>query len=291
MANFKRITCDTQSSDLALKNAVIMGRKTWESIPAMHRPLPDRVNVILSSNSNLHAEQGIPSSTLVFPSLETAVTEMSSDPCVSRIFIIGGEAVYKAALTSGLCSHVYMTAVDGHFPDADTFFPVLPATEFALAMRSPVVSEKGISYRFTEFKRIEEDLIITPPPAPVSGNAEEQQYLDAIARILKDGVVRSDRTGTGTKSLFGMQMRFSLRNNVFPLLTTKRVFWRGVAEELLWFVKGSTNANELAAKDIHIWDGNGSREFLDKRGLTRCTDFSGAISERSTPALNKTTRV
>ena len=61
-------------------------------------------------------------------------------------------------------------------------------------------------------------------------------------------------------------MRFSLRNNVFPLLTTKRVFWRGVAEELLWFVSGCTNANELSKKGIHIWDANGSREFLDKQG-------------------------
>ena len=63
-------------------------------------------------------------------------------------------------------------------------------------------------------------------------------------------------------------MRFSLRNDVIPILTTKRVFWRGVAEELLWFVSGSTDARELQAKKIHIWDGNASREFLDNRGLT-----------------------
>jgi len=62
-------------------------------------------------------------------------------------------------------------------------------------------------------------------------------------------------------------MRFSLRDNVFPLLTTKKVFWRGLAEELLWFISGATNANLLAEKKIHIWDGNGSREFLDNRGL------------------------
>lgn len=61
-------------------------------------------------------------------------------------------------------------------------------------------------------------------------------------------------------------MRYSLRDS-FPLLTTKRVFWRGVAQELIWFVQGRTNANELADKGIHIWDGNGSREFLDKSGL------------------------
>ena len=61
-------------------------------------------------------------------------------------------------------------------------------------------------------------------------------------------------------------MRFSLRDGIFPLLTTKRVFWRGVAEELLWFVRGSTNGNELAEKNVHIWDANGSKEFLDNVG-------------------------
>jgi dihydrofolate reductase/thymidylate synthase len=62
-------------------------------------------------------------------------------------------------------------------------------------------------------------------------------------------------------------MRFSLRDGTLPLLTTKRTFWRGVAEELLWFIAGNTNGNHLAAKEVHIWDGNGSREFLDARGL------------------------
>lgn len=62
-------------------------------------------------------------------------------------------------------------------------------------------------------------------------------------------------------------MRFSLRDGLFPLLTTKRVFWRGVLEELLWFIKGSTDAKELQAKNVHIWDGNSTREFLDKNGF------------------------
>jgi thymidylate synthase len=62
-------------------------------------------------------------------------------------------------------------------------------------------------------------------------------------------------------------MRFNLRDDVFPLLTTKRVFWRGVAEELLWFVSGNTSAKALQDKDIHIWDGNGSKEYLEGIGL------------------------
>ena len=71
--------------------------------------------------------------------------------------------------------------------------------------------------------------------------------------------------GTGTLSVFGAQMRFSLRES-FPLLTTKRVFWRGVAEELLWFVRGGTNGNKLSEKNVKIWDANGTRDFLDKQG-------------------------
>merc|ERR1712170_258840 len=86
-------------------------------------------------------------------------------------------------------------------------------------------------------------------------------------KILKQGKQRDDRTGVGTISLFGAQMRFSLRDQ-FPLLTTKRTFWRGVAEELIWFIQGNTNAKDLADKNVKIWDANGSREFLDSRGLT-----------------------
>jgi dihydrofolate reductase/thymidylate synthase len=96
---------------------------------------------------------------------------------------------------------------------------------------------------------------------------KKKQYLDLVREIIADGAVRGDRTGTGTVSLFGKSMRFNLRGGVFPLLTTKRVFWRGVAEELLWFVAGSTDGSALAAKGIGIWDGNGSRAFLDSVGL------------------------
>lgn len=95
---------------------------------------------------------------------------------------------------------------------------------------------------------------------------EEYQYLDHIRHILSNGNKRCDRTCVGTYSIFGAQMRYSLRDT-FPLLTTKRVFWRGVLEELLWFIRGSTNAFELRDKNVHIWDANSTREFLDSVGL------------------------
>ena len=97
---------------------------------------------------------------------------------------------------------------------------------------------------------------------------EEKQYLDLIRRVLATGESRPDRTGTGTISLFAPpSFRFSLANNTLPLLTTKRTFLRGIVEELLWFIKGSTDSTLLSAKGVKIWDGNGSKEFLDERGL------------------------
>ncbi|KAG5447236.1 Thymidylate synthase, variant 2 [Clonorchis sinensis] len=96
----------------------------------------------------------------------------------------------------------------------------------------------------------------------------EAAYLNLLRHILCHGVERSDRTGTGTLAVFGPQMRFSLRDDSFPLLTTKQVFFRGIVEELLWFIRGSTDSNELAARKVHFWDANGSREFLDNLGFT-----------------------
>jgi thymidylate synthase len=95
---------------------------------------------------------------------------------------------------------------------------------------------------------------------------EEYQYLHLLERILKDGTVKGDRTGTGTKSIFGTQLSFDVSNS-FPILTTKKVFWKGVVEELLWFIRGETDSKKLEAKGVKIWTGNTSREFLDKKGL------------------------
>ncbi|ORZ16529.1 thymidylate synthase [Absidia repens] len=97
---------------------------------------------------------------------------------------------------------------------------------------------------------------------------EEYQYLQLIKRIMDEGEHRADRTGTGTIALFAPpQLRFSLKDNILPLLTTKRVFYRAVLEELLWFIRADTNSNHLSERGIKIWDGNGSRQYLDKIGL------------------------
>lgn len=106
------------------------------------------------------------------------------------------------------------------------------------------------------------------PSNDANAQHEEYQYLNLIRRVIDTGDVRPDRTGTGTIALFAPpSLRFSLANNTLPLLTTKRTFLRGIAEELIWFIHGSTDSTLLANKGVKIWDGNGSKEFLESRGL------------------------
>lgn len=107
-------------------------------------------------------------------------------------------------------------------------------------------------------------------------NPEEQQYLDIIKNIIDNGSEEISRNGK-VYSLFGNMMRFSLKDGQLPLLTTKKVAWKTCFKELFWFIKGSTSNHELKDQNVHIWDANASREFLDSRNLNHEENDLGPV--------------
>ena len=277
-------------------NAVVMGRKTWNSIPTKYRPLKGRHNVVLTRDPTQFKETLTTTvqdndNVLVANGLQDAWRQLAmlKDDELGEIFIIGGSELYERSIKEKYVHTILLTSVETP-PEMefDTFFPDFlkdgsndddddddesptwklsvdddddEDEEAKIRSRYGVAGEigeggsskgGGLSYKMLKYVR---------------SNQEEVQYLSLIRKILKNGIVRGDRTGTGTKSLFGAQMRFDLRDGTLPLLTTKKTFWRGVAEELLWFISGSTNANLLKEKKVRIWDGNASKEFLESRGL------------------------
>jgi thymidylate synthase len=94
-----------------------------------------------------------------------------------------------------------------------------------------------------------------------------KQYLDLLEDIKTNGTIKTDRTGTGTKSVFGRQLRFDLSQG-FPAVTTKKLFLRGIIHELLWFLKGDSNIEYLVKNDVHIWDEWPYRAYLQAEGKT-----------------------
>ena len=95
---------------------------------------------------------------------------------------------------------------------------------------------------------------------------EEYQYLHLLENIIENGFWEEGRNGK-TKSIFGATMRFSLKDGQIPILTTKKTAWKTCLKELLWFIRGETDNKILKEQNVHIWDANASREFLDSRGL------------------------
>eukprot|EP00929_Paragymnodinium_shiwhaense_P013438 TRINITY_DN121291_c0_g1_i1.p1 TRINITY_DN121291_c0_g1~~TRINITY_DN121291_c0_g1_i1.p1 ORF type:complete len:517 (+),score=120.79 TRINITY_DN121291_c0_g1_i1:52-1602(+) len=293
LAFFKRVTLATSRPEL--RNAVIMGRKTWDSIPAKFQPLPGRLNVVLTrAAAEADYKSPFPEGVLVKASVESALEELNKMEDIEEIHIIGGQTPFEEAVSKDLLTSLIITRIAKEH-ECDVFFPSFDESRFRVAYISKTRSYGDLSFDFVVYERtVKKTELGTDEPvrkaarkqagAAVVPSAsllaavgseqipanlllhEEYQYLDAIRTIIATGNASDDRTGVGTLSLFGQQQRYDLRKS-FPLLTTKRVFWRGVVEELLWFVRGDTNAKHLSEKGIKIWDGNGSKEFLEKRGL------------------------
>lgn len=218
-------------------HTVVMGRKTWESIPEKFKPLKNRENIVLSRT--LDDER-----CLIFKDQWDLIRHLDGK---KNVFIIGGSYLYKLFLELKMVDKIYMTRLKENH-NCDIFF----SKDFMKDYKE--ISQKELAPNVFAYEY-------------EYHNTEEQQYLDIMQDILDNGTDMDDRTGVGTRSLFVKQMKFNLRDNTIPLLTTKRVFFRGIVEETLFFLSGSTDVRKLREKGVFYWDGNTSKEFLKLRNL------------------------
>jgi thymidylate synthase len=182
----------------------------------------------------------------------------------SNIFVIGGGQIYSEAINHPMCDKLYITEIYKDY-ECDTFFPDYKDMPFDLTNVSEFHYDQSSNVYFRYLILTSQKMLNTTKELTWK-NLEEEMYLNTLNEILNDGIEKKDRTGVGTLSVFGKYYKYDLRDH-FPAITTKRIFLRGIFEELALYISGKTDNKILQDKGIHIWDGNTSREFLDKRGL------------------------
>lgn len=153
MKHFSKIT--TTTSDPSKQNAIVMGRKTWLSIPARRRPLVNRMNIVLSRTMKLDsASSNQPHS--IFGNLKEAIDFLNKQEQIEQIFVIGGEQVYKSVLDSKLCDRIYLTRILKDV-DCDAYFPVIDQNEFNRIQTDEVAvgvqEENGLEYEYLVYER------------------------------------------------------------------------------------------------------------------------------------------
>jgi len=248
-----------RSYQLGKKNAMIMGRSTWKSLPDNGRGLFDRINIVVSGSMDdieLNTDNLTKSEAYLVKSLPEAMS-LCTKLNPGKIFICGGSQIYKEALRTLNIDEIYLTKINADY-DCDNIFPM---NELILIL--PHYREhmnKSFAIKNTDINFIKYGKENLP-----NTNNEEQQYLDLLHSILVTGHFRQTRNSK-TWSTFGKTLEFDLSKG-FPILTTKRVFFRGIFEELLFFLRGDTDAKHLSDVGVKIWEANTTRKFLDSVGL------------------------
>jgi thymidylate synthase len=256
--------------ETTLGSLILMGYNTFLSLPK--KPLEGRINIVLTKKNELYNQFDYEESKLT---LGCKVYFMSYDMFMDIynlynpvVFVIGGSQIYDLFIYRA--NNLYVTDIktfdckDVKFvigKEPNIFLNNLPSKFKLKTISNKYLSKNGLySYRFLKYEESK-------------NRSSEFQYTTLLKNILSYGNRRDDRTQTGTVSIFGTQLRFDISESI-PLMTLKQIPFRIILEELLWFCRGDTDAKILQEKNIHIWDGNTSREFLDKQGVY---DYSEGI--------------
>lgn len=233
------------------RSTLIMGRKTWASLPT--RPLKGRFNLVVTSQPRKVKKPHTRYDQFAcVSSLQEALEHPAAVRSRNAPYVIGGQRLYDEAMRHADCEQIEITNIAKcprlSLYEYDTFMPQLPDAY-------KLVHSQETAFGAYETWSNTRD-----------ANTAEWAYIDALEDIRVNGARVADRTGTGTVQKFGVSLRFPLHGNRIPVLTSKRVHWKSVAEEVLQFARGDVDARKLSRKGVRIWEGNTSRAFLDSVG-------------------------
>lgn len=293
LKHFKEITTKVPEDPyFEYINMVVMGRKTWDSLPSNFKPLPNRLNVILTSqlpevilgNSpyNNDMVRVISDFDQIYELEDFGIYGSGKSRKIYDVFVIGGSSLYNIAIASQYCRQIYVTEIYKDYK-CDTFCPAfkminhrkvdnLPDDQktdhwdgFKMLDVSDIKydTKENVHYRFITYQHPYRTM---DSPNVYWKNNEEEEYLTKMKDILLNGYERIDRTLVGSYFLPGVCLKYDISKN-FPISTTKKIALRWIFEELKLYISGKTDSKILSDQGIKIWDGNTSREFLDKRGL------------------------
>lgn len=237
MLFFKNIT----SNDHILK-AIIMGKNTFSSLN--YKPLANRFNIIISSTLSCPESNFLK----IFTKIDDAL--LFCKKLNLKTFVIGGSQLYAEALTSPYLNKIYWNIIHQTSNDSNIYFPLN-------------INNLNNKFYIKESKKINDvtyNILLNKYK-----NDNENNYLELLEKIYFFGDERITRNSI-TKSLFAESLQFDLSDS-FPLITSKKMFLRGIFEELIWFLKGQTNSKILEDKNVNIWKGNSSKEFLQNNNL------------------------
>jgi thymidylate synthase len=278
MKFFKKITKDSLSKDSRLQyNVIVMGSKTYNSLKTEY--LKGRINIVITSKKNNTNIKNVTKPNVYY--LNMSQFQNFYNLFNPNVFIIGGASIYNYFLNHEILkpTKIYMTQVQkanlkfilnvtptifmNHLPES---YQLIGYSSLYHSFDNSILKDKGqnltrdqqgaeavLKYRILYYNLSNEP-------------HQEHHYTGLIKNILNHGNDRSDRTGTGTRSLFGTGLKFDISRTI-PLMTTRKTPFKMIIQELLWMTSGDTDAKILQNKGVHIWDGNTSREFLDNRGL------------------------
>lgn len=210
---------------------LVVGRNTLKSLPYL-----ENRNLICITSSTSH----IPSKNRF-----ERIDKLSKLPVGKRIIIAGGKKLYESAIAEGIVSKIHLSVINSEYK-CDTFLNKSLFENF-------VIDRESKYPEFTYYELVKSEC---------NG---EIGYLNLLKEVLSKGEIRNTRNGI-TRGLFGRNLSFNLLHG-FPLLTTKKMFMRGVIEECLFFISGNTDSTILSDRGVNIWKGNTSKEFLKERKL------------------------